>query len=61
MSKADAESYSTRTGTLSRQRLGGKTMSFHAGRFKSSVALGIRIDRWGIGIDLILFWIGVEW
>jgi len=36
-------------------------MSFHTGWFKRSTAFGIRIDRWGIGIDLILFWVGIEW
>jgi len=36
-------------------------MSFHKGWFKRSTALGIQIDRWGIGIDLVFFWVGIEW
>jgi len=59
--KANAESHSPNTSTLSRGRLGGKTMSFHKGWFKRSFALGIQIDPWGIGIDLVFFWVAIEW
>ena len=28
---------------------------------RHSIALGFQIDKYGIGIDLLFFWVGFEW
>jgi hypothetical protein len=67
--KANAKSYSRNTSSLSRWGLGRFKMikcyernnwSFHFG-YLIGVGLGFQIDRNGWDLDLVKFYIGMEW
>ena len=46
---------------MAKQIINTEKFSVLLGRSKRSFGLGIRIDRYGMVLDFVLFWVGIEW